>query len=149
MEAPDRDSREGSEWVLPGQLDVSRPSVARMYDYYLGGKDNFEVDRRHAEEVIRRSPHVPLMARANREFLGRAVRFLAGEAGIRQFIDIGTGLPTRENVHQVAQRTDPRVRVVYVDNDPHVLSHARALLADNPNTHAMGGDLRPAVGDLG
>ncbi|WP_424536679.1 SAM-dependent methyltransferase [Sphaerisporangium viridialbum] len=142
MEAPDRDPREGSERVLPGQLDVSTPSVARMYDYYLGGKDNFAVDRERAEEVIRQSPHVPLMARANREFLGRAVRFLAGEAGIRQFVDIGTGLPTRENVHQVAQRTDPRSRVVYVDNDPIVLVHARALLADNPNTHVMPGDLR-------
>jgi hypothetical protein len=142
MEAPERDPSAGSQSVLPGRLDLSTPSVARMYDYFLGGKDNFAVDRDRAEEVIRQSPHVPFMAHANRDFLGRAVWYLAGECGIRQFIDIGTGLPTQENVHQVAQRTVSRARVVYVDNDPLVLVHARALLADNPNTHVMAGDLR-------
>ncbi|WP_239137591.1 SAM-dependent methyltransferase [Sphaerisporangium rufum] len=120
-----------------------------MYDYYLGGKDNLPVDRECAEEVIRKTPHVRLMARSNRDFLGRAVRFLAGECGITQFLDIETGLPTQSNVHQVAQEINPRARVVYVDNDPLVLAHARALLADNPNTHAMAGDLREPLHILG
>ncbi|MFC4535284.1 SAM-dependent methyltransferase [Sphaerisporangium dianthi] len=142
MEAPERDPGQGSQAVVPGHLDLDTPSVARMYDYYLGGKDNLPVDRECAEEVIRKTPHVRLMARSNRDFLGRAVRFLAGECGITQFLDIGTGLPTQGNVHQVAQQACPRARVVYVDNDPLVLAHARALLADNPNTHVMAGDLR-------
>ncbi|MFC4592417.1 SAM-dependent methyltransferase [Sphaerisporangium corydalis] len=142
MEALGRDPSQGSTSDPPEPFDTNTPSVARMYDYFLGGKDNFAIDRERAEEVIRSAPHVPLMARANRAFLGRAVRFLAGERGIRQFLDIGTGLPTQENVHQVAQGIDPRARVVYVDNDPIVLGHASALLTGNPNTHVMAGDLR-------
>ena len=105
---------------------------ARVYDYWLGGKDNFAVDRAAAEQAIRAFPGVALSARANRAFLARAVRFLAGEAGIRQFLDIGTGIPTGDNTHEVAQSAAPRARVVYVDNDPFVLSHARALLASRP-----------------
>ncbi|MEV6986850.1 SAM-dependent methyltransferase [Sphaerisporangium sp. NPDC051017] len=142
MEAPERAPSTGAQGDLPGRLDLSTPSVARMYDYFLGGKDNFPVDRERAEQVIRRAPHVPFMAHANRDFLVRVVRYLVGECGIRQIVDIGSGLPTQDNVHQVAQRIDPRTRVVYVDNDRHVLVHARALLAANPNTHAIGCDVR-------
>jgi hypothetical protein len=98
-----------------------------MYNYYLGGHDNFAADRIAALKLTEGLPEVPLVARANRAFLGRVVRFLAGEAGIRQFLDLGTGLPTAGNVHQVAQAIAPDARVVYVDNDPMVLAHSRAL----------------------
>jgi O-methyltransferase involved in polyketide biosynthesis len=119
------------------------PNVARIYDYLLGGKDHFAADREAAEQLIRAIPDVAMFARQNREFLGRVVRYLAREAGIRQFIDIGTGLPTQGNVHQVAHDVDPGVRVVYVDHDPVVISHARALLAQHePNVAAISGDLR-------
>ncbi len=110
----------------PARLDLSTPNVARMYDYFLGGKDNFPADRAAAEQVIGIVPQAPLIARQNRAFLGRAVRFLA-ETGIRQFLDVGTGLPTQDNVHQVAQWVAPDARVVYVDNDPVACAHARAL----------------------
>ncbi|WP_405140480.1 SAM-dependent methyltransferase [Sphaerisporangium sp. NBC_01403] len=132
------------EQAPPG-IDPRTPSVARMYDYYLGGKDNFAADREAAEKIIEVLPSVRHVARENRAFLGRAVRFLA-ELGIDQFIDIGTGLPTRENVHQVALDAAPASRVVYVDNDPIVLTHARALLADNPRTSVIEGDLRDPKG---
>ncbi len=116
----------------PPGVDPTIPSVARMYDYYLGGKDNFAADREAAEKVIAISVEVGndvrVAARRNREFLGRAVRMLA-ESGIRQFVDVGAGLPTQENVHEVVLRAAPDARVVYVDNDPIVLVHARALLA--------------------
>ncbi|RGA04972.1 SAM-dependent methyltransferase [Microbispora triticiradicis] len=125
------------DWVI----DPSTPSVARMYDYYLGGKDNFAADREAAEKIIEILPNARDVARANRAFLVRAVRHLAG-AGIRQFLDVGTGLPTQENVHQVAQAVAPDSRVVYVDNDPIVLVHARALLADNPRSIVVAGDMR-------
>ena len=115
----------------PRGVDTSRPSVARMYDYYLGGKDNFAVDREAAEQAIGAFPEVPALARGNRAFLGRVVRFLAGERGIRQFIDLGTGVPTVGNVHEVAHQAAPGARVVYVDNDAVVLTHARALLEDS------------------
>ncbi|WP_338064329.1 SAM-dependent methyltransferase [Thermoactinospora rubra] len=113
------------------------PSVARMYDYYLGGKDNFAADREAARKIIALVPNAREIARTNRVFLGRAVRHLSA-SGIRQFLDIGTGLPTQENVHQVAAEGS---RVVYVDNDPIVLTHAQALLADNPDTIVAEGDL--------
>jgi trans-aconitate methyltransferase len=103
------------------------PHPARVYDYWLGGKDHFPADRQVGEQVIQERPQVVAGARANRSFLARVVRHLA-ERGIRQFLDIGTGLPTADNTHQVAQRTAPSARVVYVDNDPLVLAHARALL---------------------
>jgi len=110
-------------------LDTSVAHPARVYDYWLGGKDNFAADREAAEQVIAANPYVLPGVRANRAFLGRAVRFLAGEAGVRQFLDIGTGLPTVENTHEVAQDVAADSRIVYVDNDPIVLAHARALLA--------------------
>ena len=109
-------------------LDTSVAHPARVYDYWLGGKDNFAADREAAEQVIAANPNVLPGVRANRAFLGRAVRYLAGEAGIRQFLDLGTGLPTAENTHQVAQATAPDARIVYADNDPMVLTYARALL---------------------
>jgi O-methyltransferase involved in polyketide biosynthesis len=102
-----------------------------MYDYWLGGKDNYEADRAAAEQVIATQPSILATVRANRAFLRRAVQYLA-EAGIRQFLDIGTGLPTNENTHQIAQATAPASRIVYVDNDPIVLAHARALLVTAP-----------------
>jgi hypothetical protein len=126
---------------LPGDVDDQAPSVARIYDYFLGGKDNFACDRDIADQLVRVAPETPAMAKANRAFLGRTVRFIA-EQGIRQFIDIGTGLPTRNNVHDVAQTVSPDTCVAYVDNDPIVLAHARALLADNPQTIVIDADLR-------
>jgi hypothetical protein len=114
-------------------FDTSVPSVARMYDVLLGGKDNFESDRAAVAKILEFEPGSPLVAQRNRAFLRRAVRFLAGEMGVRQFLDIGSGLPTMDNVHEVAQKADPAARVVYVDNDPVVLSHARALLVSSPD----------------
>jgi S-adenosyl methyltransferase len=113
-------------------LDTSVAHPARVYDYWLGGKDNFAVDREAAKQVIAANPNVLPGVRANRAFLGRAVRYLAGEAGIRQFLDLGTGLPTAENTHQVAQAVAPDARIVYADNDPIVLTYARALLTSTP-----------------
>jgi SAM-dependent methyltransferase len=104
------------------------PTIARVYDYWLGGKDNFAVDRELATRFAQADPMVVEGVRSNRAFLRRAVRFLAGDVGIRQFLDIGTGIPTANNTHEVAQAVDPGCRVVYVDNDPMVLAHARALL---------------------
>ncbi|MFF3669587.1 SAM-dependent methyltransferase [Microtetraspora malaysiensis] len=118
------------------------PNVARIYDYLLGGKDNFPADRGQAGKIMRLVPQARTYARLNREFLVRAVRFLAGEAGITQFVDIGSGLPTRRNVHEAAQQVAPDARVVYVDNDPMVLVHARALLATNAHTSVADADLR-------
>ena len=125
------------EWVI----DPEVPSVARMYDYYLGGKDNFAADREAADQVVSAMPNVLEFTRANRRLLSRAVTMMAGR-GVRQFLDIGSGLPTRENVHEVAQKAAPGSRVIYVDNDPIVLVHARALLADNPLTTVVQADLR-------
>jgi hypothetical protein len=117
---------------LPPGFDTSVAHPARVYDYWLGGKDNFEADRKAAEEVIAVRPTIIRDVRAKRAFLGRAVRFLAGEAGIRQFLDIGTGIPAAKNTHEVAQSVAPESRIVYVDNDPIVLAHARALLDSTP-----------------
>jgi S-adenosyl methyltransferase len=113
-------------------FDTSVAHVARVYDYWLGGKDNFAVDRAAGDQAIAAYPDIVYSVRANRAFLARAVRFLAGEAGIRQFLDIGTGIPSANNTHEVAQATAPDTRVVYVDNDPTVLAHARALLTSGP-----------------
>jgi hypothetical protein len=115
---------------IPG-LNTSVPHPARVYDYFLGGKDNFEADRIAAEAGIKAFPKTAESARASRAFLRRVVRFLAAEAGIQQFLDIGTGLPSGENVHQVAQSLIPQARIVYADNDPIVLLHAQALLKGN------------------
>jgi len=126
------------------RIDITKPHSARIYDYYLGGKDNFAADRRTAERAMVSWPTVRTAARENRAFLGRAVRFLVAEAGIRQFLDIGTGLPSANNVHEVAQGLVPSCRVVYVDNDPIVLAHARALLISSPQgkTAYIHADLR-------
>jgi hypothetical protein len=130
-------------------FDTSVASQARMYDYLLGGKDNYAVDRAAVEEALKVWPEMAFTARANRAFLGRAVRYLAGEAGIRQFLDIGTGIPTAGNTHEVAQSIEPAARVVYVDYDPIVLAHARALLTsdDAGATEFIDADLRdiPAI----
>jgi hypothetical protein len=109
-------------------FDTTVPHASRMYDYLLGGKDNFAVDREAAEQLVAIDPDVRRAVRANRAFHGRAVRYLAGEAGVRQFLDIGTGIPAADNTHEVAQRVAGDARIVYVDNDPVVLAHARALL---------------------
>jgi hypothetical protein len=114
------------------QIDASVPHIARVYDYWLGGKDNFAADRELGEKTLQAYPNLVFSVRANRAFLARAVRFLAADAGIRQFLDIGTGIPTANNTHEVAQRVAPQCRIVYVDNDPIVLSHARALLTSKP-----------------
>lgn len=126
----------------PAEIDTTRPHPARMYDFYLGGKDNYPADQTAAGEVIKRAPEIRDIARVNRAFLGRAVRFLADEAGIRQFLDIGTGIPTAGNVHQVAGRVAPEARVVYVDNDPIVNVHANALLTGGGTTGIVLADLR-------
>jgi S-adenosyl methyltransferase len=132
----------------PPKFDTTVPHPARVYDYWLGGKDNFAADREAAEWTVAASAggiqRAKETVRVNRAFLGRAVRYLAGQAGIRQFLDIGTGLPAVDNTHEVAQRTAPESRIVYVDNDPIVLSHARALLTSTPQgaTDYIAADLR-------
>jgi hypothetical protein len=132
---------EDSGGVAVPSFDPSVPSPARMYDYYLGGKDNFPADREAAEHALSAVPFGREVARANRQFLVRAVTFMA-RGGIGQFIDLGTGLPTRPNVHDVARSVLPQARVLYVDNDPMVCSHARALLATNDGVAAIQGDIR-------
>ena len=114
------------------EIDTSRPHPARMYDYYIGGKNHFAADRVVADAALAHWPAGRIGLRENRRFLGRTVRYLAGEAGIRQFLDIGSGLPTTANVHEIAQAVDPSCRVAYVDNDPMVMAHARALLSSSP-----------------
>ena len=128
----------------PAGVDFTRPHTARMYDYLLGGKDHFAIDRETMQAGIKSWPGVGVYARENRKFLARAVEYLTAEAGIRQFLDIGTGLPSANNVHEVAQRIAPDARVCYVDNDPLVLAHARALLTSDPagRTAYIEADLR-------
>ncbi len=129
---------------MPPGIDLSRPHTARMYDYLLGGKDHFAIDRETMEVGLRSWPAARVYARENRNFLARAVEYLTREAGVRQFLDIGTGLPSANNVHEVAQRIAPDSRVVYVDNDPLVLAHAKALLTSHPagRTAYIHADLR-------
>jgi hypothetical protein len=129
---------------LPSDVDTSKPHAARMYDYFLGGENHFAADRETAERILAFAPTTLITARENRAFLGRAVRYLVAEAGIRQFLDIGTGLPTTNNVHDVAQAVAPEARVVYADNDPLVLAHAQALLTSSPagRTAYIQADLR-------
>ncbi|SPF02556.1 SAM-dependent methyltransferase [Streptomyces sp. MA5143a] len=114
------------------KIDTTVPHSARIWNYWLGGKDNYPVDHEAGDAFRAVFPGITDLARDSRAFLGRAVRFLAGEAGVRQFLDIGTGLPTADNTHQIAQRVAPEARIVYVDNDPLVLTHARALLTSTP-----------------
>jgi O-methyltransferase involved in polyketide biosynthesis len=131
-------------------FDTSVPHIARVYDYWLGGKDNFAADRELGERTLQAYPNLVFSVRANRAFLARAVRFLAAEAGIRQFLDIGTGIPTADNTHEVAQGVAPESRIVYVDNDPIVLSHATALLTSKPEGRCayLDADLRDPDGIL-
>jgi hypothetical protein len=138
MTAAHSSSRPGS---APAFIDTSKASIARVYDVALGGKDNYPVDRDVIDQLRRVAPEAELLAVDNRAFLVRAVRFLAGQAGIDQFLDCGSGLPTAENTHQVAQRLRPDARVVYVDNDPTVVAHGRALLEENDLTSFSPGDL--------
>ncbi|GAB2950119.1 SAM-dependent methyltransferase [Nonomuraea fastidiosa] len=135
---------ESEQESAPSGIDTSKPSVARVYDYMLGGKDNYEVDRQVAAAALKIAPDAPQAAMANREFLRRTVRYLAGEAGLRQFLDIGSGLPTQGNVHEVAQSVRPGAHVVYVDHDPIVLAHGRALLAVDETTTFVDADAREA-----
>ena len=129
---------------MPAEIDTSVPNSARIWNYWLGGKDNFPVDQAAGNQFREVFPGIVDVARTSRRFLTRAVRYLAGQAQIRQFLDIGTGLPTADNTHEVAQRIAPECRIVYVDNDPVVLVHARALLASTPEgaTNYIEADLR-------
>ena len=123
----------------PREIDLNRPSAARMYDYYLGGSHNFAIDRQVAEQAIAMWPDLPIIMQANRAFLRRAVRFLAAQ-GIDQFLDIGSGIPTVGNVHEVAQQANPESRIVYVDIDPVAVAHSQAILAGNPHAAVIQGD---------
>ncbi|MET7476002.1 SAM-dependent methyltransferase [Streptomyces sp. NPDC005648] len=136
-------SHGGDSAVRPFAIDTSKPHPARMYDYFLGGKDNYEVDQAAAERVIEAAPEVRLAVRENRRFMRRAVRHVVAEGGVRQILDIGTGLPTEPNVHQIARAVAPGTRVAYVDNDPIVSAHSRSLLGeDDSDTSVVLGDLR-------
>jgi len=137
-------SRDADAADIDSRFDVSVAHIARVYDYWLGGKDHFAADRAAGDATIAVYPGIRMSARANRAFLARAVRYLAETEGIRQFLDIGTGLPTANNTHEVAQATAPSSRIVYVDNDPLVLAHARALLTSSPEgaTAYLDADLR-------
>ncbi|MFI0480056.1 SAM-dependent methyltransferase [Actinomadura sp. 9N215] len=130
----------GSEWVPP-EVDSQRPSVARVYDFLLGGDHNFASDRDLATGLLRVEPQARELARANRAFLRRAVRAVAG-AGVDQFVDIGSGIPTQGNVHEVAQSVNPEARVVYVDNDDVAVAHSRAILADDDRAIVLQADMR-------
>ena len=138
------DEGAGVEPDQPAPIDPSVAHIARVYNYWLGGKDNFAADRELAEKFREVEPEVIVGVRGNRAFLGRAVHYLAADEGIGQFLDIGTGIPTADNTHEVAQRAAPTARIVYVDNDPIVLAHARALLASGPDgaTDYIDADLR-------
>jgi O-methyltransferase involved in polyketide biosynthesis len=144
---PDQAAVGGSELA---DFDASVPNPARMWNYWVGGKDNFAADRQAAEKVLEVMPSLPLIARLARRFLIDAVHRLAAGYGVRQFLDIGTGLPTADNTHDVAQRVAPRSRIVYVDNDPVVLTHARALLTSSPagETDYIPADLRDTAAIL-
>lgn len=132
---------EQREHQLPPQIDTSKPSLARVYDALLGGKDNFDVDRALLEQMVQLTPEMPAVARANRKWLVRVVRWLARDADIDQFLDVGSGLPTAENTHEVAQTVNPEAVVVYADNDPAVIAHGRVLLEDNERSYFVPGDL--------
>jgi hypothetical protein len=134
-EAPEADE------AVPPYIDVSKASVARVYDAFLNGKDNYEIDREVLHRIEQVAPEATQLGWDNREFLIRASRFIASQTGITQYLDCGSGLPTAENTHQVVQRIQPEARVVYVDNDPVVLAHGRALLEENDQTHLIGADI--------
>jgi hypothetical protein len=128
-------------WVPPG-TDTSKANIARVYDWWLGGTHNFRADQDAARALITVEPRIRAIARANRAFLGRAVRFLAGQAGIRQFLDIGSGIPTEQNVHQVARQAAPQSRILYADNDEVAVSHSKLMLDGVPDTAIIQADLR-------
>ncbi|MBI3686072.1 MAG: SAM-dependent methyltransferase [Actinobacteria bacterium] len=136
------------DWVPSDDVDISKPSPARVYDYVLGGKDNYPVDRAAAARLMEVVPDYPVAARANREFLARAVQTMA-ESGVRQFLDLGTGIPTSPNVHEVARTIHPDARIVYVDNDPIVMAHNRARRAVTPGILTVPHDLREPAAVLG
>jgi len=136
------DDRDSGREAAPNGIDLTVPSVARMYDYYLGGKDNYQVDREASDALSLAAPGTQALAINNRRFLQRAVRVLATEFGIRQFVDHGSGLPTQDNVHEIAQGVDSDARVAYIDHDPIVLAHGRAILADNDRTTVITADFR-------
>ncbi|MEV7008118.1 SAM-dependent methyltransferase [Streptosporangium sp. NPDC051022] len=125
----------------PDGIDTGTPHVARVYDYVLGGKNNYAVDREYADKIVSQMPDYPVLAKANRRFLSRTVEFMA-QAGIRQFLDLGAGIPTPPNVHEIARETHPDVRVVYVDNDPIVSVHNDVLLATDPGLTSIRADIR-------
>ena len=136
-----------SDWV-PDTVPLDRPNVARMWDYFLGGHHNFAIDRQAAEQAIKLYPDLPLVAQVTRAFLHRAVRFMLGQ-GVDQFLDIGAGIPTVGNVHEVAHRINPAARVVYVDIDPVAVAHSRAMLRGVANAVAVQGDARRPEGIVG
>jgi len=135
-------ARLGGSGAGPAGIDTSVPNVARIYDYILGGKDNFAADRAAGQQLLAAQPDIAGVVRDNRSFIGRVVRFLAGEAGIRQFLDLGAGLPTQDSVHEMAQAIAPDARVVYIDNDPVACSHGQALLGPRDRVGFALGDLR-------
>jgi hypothetical protein len=134
--------------VPSGEIDLTRPSAARVYDYYLGGAHNFAVDREMAEQAIAMWPELPLIMQANRAFLRRAVRFCV-DAGVRQFLDLGSGIPTAGNVHEVARQAAPDARVVYVDSDPIAVAYSRTILGSDQQTAVVQADLRRTEQVLG
>ncbi|MFD0265399.1 SAM-dependent methyltransferase [Streptomyces sp. NPDC127106] len=134
-------------WAPPG-IDISVPSVSRIYDYYLGGSHNFEVDRQAARRAMEFTPGLPKIMQANRAFMRRAVRY-AVDQGVTQFLDIGSGIPTFGNVHEVAHAASPEARVVYVDHDPVAVAHSKAVLAGNDRTGVLAADLRKPQDVLG
>jgi hypothetical protein len=125
-----------------GEIDITKPNIARVYDYFVGGKDNFSADREFAHRVMAIAPKAPLAAQSNRAFLRRVVRYLVGEAGITQIIDIGSGLPAAGNVSEIAHAIDPAVHVVYVDHDPIVYTHSKALLSEPDRADIINADIR-------
>lgn len=129
------------EHATPTEVELKRPNAARVYDYYLGGSHNFAADRAMAEQAVRLWPEVPTIVRANRMFLRRAVRHLV-DRGLRQFLDLGSGIPTAGNVHEIAQQAAPNARVIYVDADLVAVAHGHRLLADNTQAHDVRADLR-------
>ena len=149
MPSPTRSTLDPGRWAAHPAFS-SRPSIARVYDYWLGGKDNFAADRDEADRLLKAYPLLQAKARENRLFLAQAVNWIADQ-GIRQFVDIGSGLPTAQNTHEVAQAVDPACRVAYVDNDPIVVAHARALLCADGVSAAEGdlGDPAAVLGDPG
>jgi hypothetical protein len=145
-ESADQLKSTAAQEPVPADIDTNTPAISRVYDYLLGGKHNYAVDREASQAMIDAVRETPLLASGNRSFVRRAVQYLVGEAGIKQILDIGSGLPTAGNVHEIAQEIDPAVRVAYVDKDPIVLAYGRALLSTDDNTTVITADLRDPDG---